>query len=184
MQVEQKNDDGSMVVRLDDEYLAVLTWVEVALVFGPFSPLLLVVVALSLLTNRWAYFTALRLLGATGHLPHASASSVNLVHYLLFSMGLFVYAASMFFHANNLRGQRVVLVWLPCCYATLLAFVGRKRLITLGTAAADFLSGSAAFRHATSESPPLLEAEATSSSGQENPFLLPKEQEGNADGGA
>merc|ERR1711988_1392270 len=68
----EEQEGGKMVAELTDEYFSLLTWIEIALVFGPFCPLLLALVALSLFTNQWAYNLALRLLHAQGYLPRAS----------------------------------------------------------------------------------------------------------------
>ena len=130
---EKSQDGGPTTVQLEDEYLSVLTWIDVALVFGPFCPLLVALIFLGMMTNLWAYETSLRLLHEPGQLLRTFGDDAPLPAYFLFSMGLFVGVACGFFVANDLHGKAIVVVVLPCCFGSVLVFaaVGRQRIAPL-----------------------------------------------------
>ena len=124
---EERSPDGrTSIVQLEDEYLSLLTWIDVALVFGPFCPLLIALIALGMATNLWAFVTSLRLLHEPGKLSRACGDA-PLPAYFLFSMSLFVGTACIFFVANDLRGKRIVVVVLSCCFGSVLVFAAAGR---------------------------------------------------------
>ena len=132
MTEERSQDGGTTTVQLEDEYLSLLTWIDVALVFGPFCPLLIALIAISMMTNLWTYVISLRLLHEAGQLSRAFGDA-PLPAYFLFSMSLFVVSSCVFFVVNDLHGKAAVVVVLPCCFGSVLLFAaaGRQRTASL-----------------------------------------------------
>jgi hypothetical protein len=132
MTEDNSQDGGTTTVQLEDEYLSLLTWIDVALVFGPFCPLLIALIAISMMTNLLAYVISLRLLHEAGQLSRAFGDA-PLPVYFLFSMSLFVVASCVFFVVDDLHGKAAVVVVLPCCFGSVLLFAaaGRQRTASL-----------------------------------------------------
>ena len=119
------------LIALNEEYLSVVTWCEIAIIFGPFSPLLTTLTALSIYTNvrrrawsrgKWssivicpplshqaiAYSHALKRLNANYQI--FPAGNIPLASYLILSIGLSTCAVSIFFACYELHGWQLVVI--------------------------------------------------------------------------
>ena len=107
-------EDGVVVnVLLDEECLTLLTWLELAVIAGPFCPLLVLLIALSLFTNQWAYGQALRILSASARAPAEAEGNAPFAPYLVLSMAIMIVAACVLFVRERIAGATLVSGLLP-----------------------------------------------------------------------
>ena len=114
--------DGNQVIVLDEEFLAIFLWVELAIVFGAFYPALTVLVAISLLSNTLALFvlSAARDCGMRVRIRTAAGTQALPFYLIYFSFPCFAVLTWSFVHYNALAGEGLVIATLSVTYALLI----------------------------------------------------------------